>query len=243
MEDLLPFIPPDWARVLDAICQIIGALSVIALGIKSLMGEPKPTDNAVRAWAFRVIGWIDWAAVNTEPVRSKLRRLDDENMRRVERNSGRKPPPLPLLVLAFSLALPMPACAWFSSPLKAHATAADAAASVIDQAGAIIEHSAKAAEQSALAVASTPDEARALIAEARDRFASIEAAYESLRVAHEHYVEEIRVAERDGRDDIAPDALRAIGLAWAHLQQLADRLAIKLPRPPDDLAELLGGES
>lgn len=242
MDDLLSFLPHDIAEIVKAFCALVTACSLLAAAIKRAMGEPKPTDSDFRRAAFRVLHWVDVLASNTEPVRLKMQRMDDDTWRKLApKTIPPSIPPLHVIAFAFAFALPSSACA--GSPLKAHATAADAAADVIDQAGAIIERRARIAEESAVAVSVTREEAAQRVAETRARFAPIEAAYEALRVAHEHYVTEIRIAAKDGRDDVSPDALRAIGVAWAHLAQLAELLSIQLPNPPDDLVSLLGGAS
>ncbi len=72
MDDLLTFLPPQWATWLRVIAELSFGLSLIAAAIKPMLGEPDPTsDSRWKQIVFYVMRGIDWAAVNTKTIREK----------------------------------------------------------------------------------------------------------------------------------------------------------------------------
>lgn len=56
-------------------------IALVALLVKRVMGDPKPSDGPARRAIFAVLEVLDWLLVNSEPIRAKI-----------ERTSQRPPP-------------------------------------------------------------------------------------------------------------------------------------------------------
>ncbi len=75
MEDLLELLPVTWLPYLFAFC--VGS-SVLSALIKRVLGDPTPSDSGQRRAWFELAKLLDYAALNSETVKSKLKRMRAE---------------------------------------------------------------------------------------------------------------------------------------------------------------------
>lgn len=72
MDDLLTLVPEHWQPYV--LLFFLSASFGSAL-LKLVLGDPKPGDSMLRRLAFGLAQGLDWAAINSETVRAKFRRM------------------------------------------------------------------------------------------------------------------------------------------------------------------------
>lgn len=75
---LLPMLPAAWLPWVRLACELVTLFALLAAGVKRIMGDPSPSDGRMRRAVFAALHWVDLFAVNTETVRSKMRRTGSD---------------------------------------------------------------------------------------------------------------------------------------------------------------------
>lgn len=75
---ILALLPPEYAKWVRFAAEWTFTLSVLALGVKRALGEPRPaTDPRWKQVLFMCLHAIDWLAINTTPIRAKDRHREE----------------------------------------------------------------------------------------------------------------------------------------------------------------------
>lgn len=78
LMSLIPMLPATWLPWVRLACELVTVSALLAAAIKRVMGDPSPMDGKLRRTVFAVLHWVDVFAVNSETVRSKMRRTGSD---------------------------------------------------------------------------------------------------------------------------------------------------------------------
>lgn len=230
MDDLLTFLPPEWAAWLRVIAEVSFALSLLAAAVKPLLGDPSPQDPRWKKAIFSLMHAVDLVAANTETVRAKKQRVKDEQVAQVLRKIRNTPPLMMLAVMLVSSG-----CA--GSQLRTHASIADAAEGPILAAKHFIEVRAHDEAAAIRSRGMSADSERQEMAALQASYAPVESALTALIAAYNSYIDAIRVSHATGQE-ISHAVAMALLSRWQTFLDAARALGIQLPDPPDVLREL-----
>ncbi len=237
MEDLLTFLPSEWASYLRVIAEVSFALSLLAAAVKPLLGDPRPGfDPKWKQRVFWLMHFVDWAAVNTATIREKTKRVNaietERQMKRIRTSSQAGP----MFALALAL-IPSSACA--GSQLRTHASIADASYAPITAAKSALERHIAADAAAVKARATSPEDERAQMSALQSSYARTEATFDLTREAYNAYVEAIQGSHATGAD-IPHEAALALLSRWRAFIEAARAMGLTVPEPPEALRDLGG---
>jgi hypothetical protein len=220
----IDMLPLSWQPYARGVAAVALTCSLVALGIKPMLGKPTANDSQLKTLIFGLLHVLDLFAFNTTTAREMFRQLQAGQAKRPN-----KLPPLPVLLLALSLA-PLPACAG-TGPQPQHV--ATTAIGVTLQAA---EDALYIAEDTAIASWKAGKRSHDDFVVLRGRFMPAEYAFARLRLAAASYNKAIALS-----NSIDPLTVRALVLAWQDFAASARAAGVAVPDVPPEVVTALGG--